>query len=338
MVVVLSFLVAILLLLLVGRNPSGMFQAVLQAASGFDSQRGWNARFIGEWLILAFPLILCALSMGFSVRCGLFNLGAEGQYITGLTAAQFIALTFPHIFVLHLTVVMSGAIVAGALWGSIAGFLKVRFRVSEVLSTVMMNYIALYIHRLVTMKIPGSNIFRTPDFPATVSLSNSMLAAITNNSRLNNGLWFVVLAVIIYWLIMEKTAFDKPLSSGVRVKANITIAMAVSGAFAGLAGAIVCLGMFTHGRVLTGFDGYGFAGIAVALAGNSTVLGIAIVGLIFGILKSAEPLMHFRQIPGEIVSIITGLVVVFVSMRSGIQMFTARIIKLIMRNKEDSNG
>jgi simple sugar transport system permease protein len=224
---------------------------------------------------------------------------------------------------------MLGAIIAGALWGSIAGFLKTRFRVSEVISTIMMNYIALYIHRLVTMRIPGSNIFRTPDFPATVSLSNPLLAAITNNSRLNNGLWFVVLAVIIYWLILEKKAFDKPLQTGNHIKTNTTIVMAFSGAFAGLAGAIVSIGMFAHGRVLTGFDGYGFAGIAVALAGNSTVLGITIVGLIFGILKSSGPLMHFRQIPGEIVSIVIGLAVVFVSMKPGIKMFSDRLRKLI---------
>jgi simple sugar transport system permease protein len=89
-VIFLSFFIAAILLLIFGRNPSGMYQAVFQAASGFDPRRGWNVRFIGEWLVLAIPFILCALSMGFSVRCGLFNLGAEGQYIAGLTAAQLL--------------------------------------------------------------------------------------------------------------------------------------------------------------------------------------------------------------------------------------------------------
>ena len=100
--------------------------------------------------------------------------------------------------------------------------------------------------------------------------------------------------------------------------------MAVSGAFAGLAGAVVLLGMFTHGRVLMTFDGYGFAGIAVALGGGSTALGIASLGMLFGILKSAGPLMHFRQIPQEIVSIIIGFIVVFISMMPGIQMLKSR--------------
>jgi len=318
-IVFFAFFAAALILLLIGRNPLGMFQVILQTASGFDSTRGWNARFIGEWLVLAIPVILCGLSVGFSARCGLFNLGAEGQYIAGLTAAQIIALTFPQIFALHLAVAVLGAIIAGAVWGSIAGLLKARFKVSEVISTIMMSYIALHIHRLVTIRIPGSSIFRTSDFPGTVSLSNSILAAITNNSRLNNGLWFAFLAVIFYWLIMKKNTLGKSLRAGIRVKTNITIAMAISGAFAGLAGAVVTLSMFSYGRVLTTFDGYGFAGIAAALAGNASALGTMIMGLLFGILKSAEPMMPFRQIPGEIIPVITGLIVVFVSMRPGVK-------------------
>jgi len=97
--------------------------------------------------------------------------------------------------------------------------------------------------------------------------------------------------------------------------------LAVSGAFAGLAGAIISLGVFTHGRVLAGFEGYGFDGIAVALAGNCSAIGITIMGLLFGMLKSAQPLMQSRQIPREITSIILGLVVVFISLRPGIKMF-----------------
>ena len=313
--VFLSFLVVTLILHAAGRNPSGMYQAILQAASGFDSRRGtWNVRFIGEWLVLSMPLILCALSMGFSVRFGLFNLGAEGQYIAGLTAAQLIAVSFTRVPAIAAVL---GAMAAGLAWGAVAGFFKARYRVSEVLGTVMMNFIALYIHRLVTLRVPGSSVFRTPDFPASVSLSNPMLASLTNNSRLHNGLWLVVLAVLVYWLIMKKKT-----DTGIHGKTNFTVVMAISGAFAGLAGAVVSLGMFTHGRVLTVFDGYGFEGIAAALAGGCTALGIVIMGLFFGILKSAQPLMHTHQIPGEIVLVIMGLIVVFISLRPGIKIFT----------------
>ena len=332
-VIVLGFLTATLIILVIGRNPSGMYQAILQVVSGFDSRRGtWNARYIGEWLVSSTPLILCALSFAFAARAGLFNIGSEGQYIAGLTAAQVIALFFPPVPVLHWVAAVLGAMAVGAAWGGIVGFFKARFKVSEVVATIMMNYIALYVHRLITMKIPGSNTFKTPDIPVTASLSSSMLSSLTNGSRLNYGLWFTVAAILLYWLIMEKTTLgyslraagfnrDAAFYAGVRVNTSLTLAMAISGAFAGLAGASVSLGIFTHGRVLASFDNYGFDGIAVALGGSCTAVGIALVGLLFGMLKSAQPLMQSRQIPREITSIIMGLVVVFIALRAGIQLF-----------------
>jgi simple sugar transport system permease protein len=96
--------------------------------------------------------------------------------------------------------------------------------------------------------------------------------------------------------------------------------MAISGAFAGLAGAIVSLGSFSYGRVLAVQDGYGFDGIAVALVGNSGAWGIAFAGLLFGMLRSAQPLMQSRQIPKEITVIIMGLIVVFISLRAGVKL------------------
>jgi simple sugar transport system permease protein len=336
-VVFLGFLVATLLLIIIGRDPSAMYQALLQAVSGFDSRRGtWNVRYTGEWLVVAVPLILCGLSFGFSARAGLFNIGAEGQYIAGITAAQFAAVGFTRaqitIPVLPWTIAVLCAITAGAVWGGIAGFLKARFKVSEVVTTIMMNYIALFTHRIITLNIPGSNTFRTTDYHITASLVNPVLSSLTNNSRLNDSLWFTITAVFIYWLIMERSTFgfslraagynkDAALYAGMRVKTNITAAMAISGAFAGLAGAAVSLGVFTHGRVMTAFDGYGFDGIAVALGGNNTAIGIAVMGLLFGMLKAAQPLMQSRQIPREISSIIMGLVVVFIALRPGIRLF-----------------
>jgi simple sugar transport system permease protein len=337
LVVFLGFLVATLLILIIGKSPSVMYQAMLQVVSGFDFRRGaWNIRYVGEWIVISLPLILCGLSMGFSVRVGLFNIGAEGQYIAGLTAAQLIAVGFVRAggerLPVHFSIAVLGAMFFGALWGGIAGFLKARYKVSEVVATIMMNYIAFFIHRFITLNIPGSNTFRTPNFSAIASLSNPFLAGITNRSSLNNGLWFTIVAVVIYWLIMEKSAFgfslratgfnrDAALYAGMRVKTNITTAMAISGAFAGLAGAVVSLGLFSYGRILTSFDNYGFDGIAVALAGNCSALGISIMGLLFGMLKSAQPLMQLRQIPREITSIIMGLVVVFIALRPGVKMF-----------------
>jgi simple sugar transport system permease protein len=276
------------------------------------------------------PLILCGFSMGFAGRTGLFNIGAEGQYIAGLSAAQFVAVFGPQVPYLHWMLAVLAAVAVGAVWGGLVGFFKARFNMSEVVATIMMNYIALYASRIFIMRIPGSNTYRTPNFPETAKLGSPFLESITNGSRLNYGLYLTIIAIIFYWLVMGKTrlgyslratGFNKDAAryGGINVNRSITAAMAISGAFAGLAGAIVSTGSFNYGRVLAAQDGYGFDGIAVALVGNSTALGTTLSGLLFGMLKSAQPLMQSRKIPKEITSIILGLVVVFISLRAGVK-------------------
>jgi simple sugar transport system permease protein len=330
-VVALGFLAGTILVLAVGRNPGNMYSALVQVVTGIDLRRlTWNIRYIGEWVVSSMPLILCGFSMAFAARTGLFNIGAEGQYIVGLTAAQLVAIFFPPVPVLHWLVAVLAALAAGALWGGVVGWFKARFSVSEVVATIMMNYIALYMSRLITLPIPGTNTFRTPEFSKTALLSSPLLSSLTNGSRLGYGLWFTLAATVFFWLVMGKTRLGYSLRAtglnkeaarygGISVNASITTSMAITGAFAGLAGAIVALGSFTFGRVLAGQDGYGFDGIAVALVGNSTAWGTFIGGLLFGMLRSAQPLMQSRQIPKEIVSIIMGLVVVFISLRAGVR-------------------
>jgi len=329
LVVILGFLIGTVLVAAVGRDPANMYRAIVQVVSGFDLTRGtWNARYIGEWLVASVPLILCGLSMAFAARAGLFNIGAEGQYIVGLTVAQFVAFYGPQVPGLHWILAVVLSMVAAAAWGGIVGFLKAKYSVSEVVATIMMNYIALYGSRYLTMLIPGTNTYKTPNFPATVRLSNAWLEAITNRSRLNTGLYMAIAAVVFFWFIMEKTrtgfalratGFNKDAArcSGINVIRSTILSMAISGAFAGLAGCIVSLGSFSYGRVLAGLDNYGFNGIAVALVGNNTAPGTFLAGLLFGMLQSSQPLMQSRQIPKEVTYIISGLVVVFISLRAG---------------------
>lgn len=331
-VVLLGFLVGTILVLLVGRNPSGMYSAITQVLTGWDLRRGtWNARYIGEWLVMSLPLILCGLSVAFAGRTGLFNIGAEGQYVAGLTAAQFVAIFGPRIPYVHWILAILAALAVGALWGGIVGILKAKYSVSEVVATIMLNYVAYFTSRVLTMMIPGANTYRTPTYPDTARLTSPFLEQLTNGSRLNYGLYLALISVIFFWIVIGKTRLGFSLRAtglnkeaaryaGINVNASITTAMAISGAFAGLAGAVVSLGSFSYGRVLGGLDGYGFDGIAVALVGNSTAWGTALSGLLFGMLKSAQPLMQSRQIPKEITAIIMGLVVVFISLRAGVRM------------------
>ncbi|MEI8094618.1 MAG: ABC transporter permease [Spirochaetales bacterium] len=333
LVIALGFVFGSLFIVLVGRNPLNMFSALLQVVTGWDSSRGvWNARYIGEWFVASMPLVLCGLSMAFASRTGLFNIGAEGQYIAGLTAAQFVALMFPPIPGLHWLLCVAAGTAAGALWGGIAGWLKAKYTVSEVVTTIMLNYIALYLSQWVTQAFaPGANTYRTKAFPETALLQNDWISVLTNGSRLSNGLWFMLLSVLFFWFVIDKTRLGFSLratglnkeaarASGIKVQSAITTSMLIAGAFAGLAGVIVALGSFSYGRVLPGMENYGFNGIAVALVGNVSAIGSLLAGLLFGMLNSAQPLMQSRDIPKEITWIIFGLVVVFISFRNGFKL------------------
>ncbi len=333
LVVALGFLCGTILVALAGRNPLSMYKAILQSLTGYNIDRGvWNIRYVGEWLNLSVPYIFCGLAMAFAARTGLFNIGGEGQYIMGLTMAQVVALLGPQVPVLHWVLAMAAALLMGAIWGGIVGFLKARYEVSEVVATIMLNYVALYLSRIITMAIPGTNTYKTVNFPDTASLRAEFLSTLTNGSTLNLGIFLVASAVVLYWFLMERTSlgfglratgFNKEAAryGGIPVVTSVVVSMAVAGAFAGLGGGVVALGSFRHGRVLSGMDGYGFTGIAVALVGNSTAAGTLLAGLLFGLLAAAQPLMQSKQIPKEITFIIQGLIVVFIAVRSGIRLF-----------------
>jgi simple sugar transport system permease protein len=335
-VVLLGFLAGTLLVLAVGRNPVNMYKSILQVVTGFyQNRRGewlWEARYIGDWLSFSVPFILCGLAMGFAARSGLFNIGGEGQYIVGLTVAEVIAMMGPQVPGLHWVLAILGAIVAGALWGGIVGYLKAKFEVSEVVATIMLNYVALYLSRIIVMRVPGSNTYRTPDYPPTATIRTGWLEHLTNGSTLNLGLFLAIVAVVIYWFVIEKTSlgfglratgFNKEAAraSGIPVVTTTLAAMAFAGAFAGLGGGCVALGSFRYGRILTGMDNYGFTGIAVALVGNNKALGTALSGLLFGMLASSQTIMQANNIPKEIVYIIQGLIVVFIAIREGLRIF-----------------
>ena len=342
-VVILGFLVGTLLVILVGRNPANMFTAIKQSFIGKASRTGWNFRNVGETLAFSIPYVLCGLSMGFANRVGLFNIGAEGQYIVGMIAAQAIAVCIPS-FPGQWLVCLLVAILAGAFWGGIVGILKARFNVSEVVATIMLNYIAQYGARLIAFQMPEGLTNKT--YQTAPLAENSLLAKfLIPSSNLNIGFFFMILACVIYWFIMEKTklgfgfratGFNKEAArcSGINSNRAISLSMAIAGAFAGLAGACVLLGgSYTTGRIIQGQDNYGFMGIAVALVGNSRAIGIFLAGILFGALKQAQSIMQGMNIPKEITFIIQGLIVIFIALRSGLDLIKAYRAKQLVRKE-----
>ncbi len=339
--VALGFALGSIVVLITGKNPLMMFNAIIQGSTGINLARGgFNPRHIGELVIQSMPILLTGLSVGFAFRTGLFNIGAEGQLMAGSLAATAIALTVKAPVFIHVPMVLLAGMAAGAAWGAIPGFLKAKFNVHEVVVTIMLNYIALHFNNWSILKVFGSvDRVKTAEFPVTALLKDPWLAAITNGSRLNWGFLPVILAILAYWFILEKTTFgfglravgfnkDAAKYAGMKVERNMVLSMVIAGAFAGLAGAIITTGTFSFGRALTAAEGYGFDGIAVALVGMNKAPGILLAGLLFGMLKSAGPLMQSAGIPREIGGIIQASIVMLVAMKLGLE----RILLLLRGN------
>lgn len=332
--VLLGFILGSLIVIFTGRSPLAMYAAIIKGFSGIDILNGGplNPRYIGEFIIQAMPITLTGLSFAFAARTGLFSIGAEGQLMIGSICSTAVALLVQAPRAIHLPLVILAGLLGGALWGAIPGFLKARWNVHEVVVTIMMNYIALHLNNFVILHIFGSaDKVKTAPFPQTALLKSHFLESITRYSRLNWGFIPVILAIIAFSFIINKTTFgyslravgynkDAARYAGMRVERNIVASMAIAGAFAGLAGAVITVGTFNFGRIITAAEGYGFDGIAVALVGGNEGFGIFLAGLLFGDLKAAQPLMQSQGIPREIAGIIQASIVLFVAMKYGIKM------------------
>ncbi|HNX73427.1 MAG TPA: ABC transporter permease [Spirochaetales bacterium] len=339
--IVLGFLVGTVIIVATGRSVSGMFTALFKSFTGIDLSGGqaFNPRYIGEFVVQTMPIILTGLSFAFAARTGLFCIGAEGQLMVGSAAATAAALYISAPAYIHVPLVLLSAMLAGALWGAIPGFLKAYFNVPEVTVSIMLNYVGLYLNNFLVLNVFGSaDRIKTAFFPQSALLESPFLESITRNSRLNWGFIPVILMLFLFSFIINKTTFGYSLRAvgynkeaaryaGMKVRRNIVVSLMIAGAFSGLAGAVITTGTFNFGRVIAASEGYGFDGIAVALVGSNEAIGILLAGMLFGMLKAAQPLMQVQGIPREIAGIIQAAIVLFVAMQQGIKMIIEKLEK-----------
>lgn len=307
--------------------------AIVMVVTGYDPIKGytalWNGIFgdiytIGETIRQITPYILAGLAVAFAFRTGLFNIGVEGQLIMGWAAATYVGFAIEGLpKLIHLPLALIAAAAAGAFWAFIAGYLKARFSIHEVIVTIMLNYTALHIANALIKSWSGRE--RTDNIAQSASLSSPWLEELTQYSRLHWGIVIAIVMVFIMWFILERTTLGFELKSvgfnknaaeyaGMSVKKNIILAMTISGVFAGLAGAMEALGTFGYMAIRSGFTGIGFDGIAVALLGANTPLGVVFGATLFGALKfGATNMPNAANIPLEIVSIIIALIIFFVA-------------------------
>ncbi|MGD6942263.1 ABC transporter permease [Cytobacillus gottheilii] len=330
--VLLGMLVGTIIMLITGYDPVAAFGALWNGAFG-------DSYFTGETIRQITPYILAGLAVAFAFRTGLFNIGVEGQLIVGWLAAVWVGVAFELPKIIHLPLAVLAGAVAGALWAFIPGLLKARFRVHEVIVTIMMNYIALHVTNYIIRSVLAESSDRTELVHQSASLRSPFFESLTDYSRLHWGIFIALICVFIMWFILEKTSrgyelkavgFNQHASeyAGMNVKSNIIMSMVISGAFAGLAGAMEGLGTFGYAATKGGFTGVGFDGIAVALLGANGPIGIILAAILFGSLKVGALNMPLEAgVPNELVDIIIALIVFFVAASYMIRMFIDRISK-----------
>lgn len=311
------------------------FNAIAAYAALFSGTLG-ELYYVGETIRTITPLILAGLSVAFAFRTGLFNIGVEGQLIVGWLAAIFVGVSFELPAIIHIPLAILAAGVAGALWGFLPGLLKARLYVNEVITTIMMNYVALYLSNYIIRNFLKSSSERTERINETASLKVGWLTDFFDMSRIHLGIFIALIAAFVMWYILAKTTLGYELRAvgfnqsaseyaGMNVKRKILSSMMISGAFAGIAGAVEGLGTYQYMSIMPGFTGLGFEGIAVALLGASTAVGTILSAVLFGILQfGALNMQSVSGVPVEIVSVVIALIIFFVASQYFITWLLAR--------------
>jgi general nucleoside transport system permease protein len=320
-------------------SPREMVEAIRSYSTTGDTKLMLKAFYpITESLATSTPYIFAGLAVAIGFRCGLFNIGAEGQFGMGALGAAFVGYSLKGLpWFIHLPLAILGGALGGAAWGAIPGYLKAKFGAHEVVNTIMMNYISFRLSDWLLngpMKATGYR----PITP-TIEASAELPRLFPDPLRLNWGFFLaLVMAYLVYWLLF-KTTFGFEIRAvgtnpsaakyaGMNIVRNFVLVMILSGALAGMAGASQVLGI-DH-WVGQGFSaGYGFDSIALALLGKSHPLGVVLAALLFGTLRSgATRMQSLAGIPIDIISIIQGLVIIFIAAPAIIRwLYRIRVIR-----------
>jgi ABC-type uncharacterized transport system permease subunit len=348
--IALGFGVGAIVLLFAGFNPVEAYRAILL---GIFSR----PKYMAYVIIYSTPLIMTGLSVAFALRTGLFNIGAEGQFIVGAMVAAAAGYFFHLPTVVHVPVCLLLAMLAAALWGGLAGYIKARFGVHEVISTIMLNWIAFYLSNWsLTLKSfgkEGTGKSYTIQETARIDLygqwkvseagidfirSHEFLGDVLK-SPVNMGILVALLLAFLVWYILNRTTLGYELRAvgfnphaaeygGINVKRSIITSMSIAGSLAGAAGALQVLGVGHKIARLAIMEGYGFDGIAVSLIGNNSGPGSVLAGFLFGALKyGGSKIQDAVGAPTEVINIVVGTIVLFTAM--------PMLIKLVLKSKPD---
>ncbi|WP_315068245.1 ABC transporter permease [uncultured Clostridium sp.] len=345
-----------------------LVSAIVLSAAGYNSMDAFSAlfngifsrpKYISNTVIKATPIILTGLSVAFAFKTGLFNIGAEGQYIIGTIAATIVGIKLNLPAVLEVPVVILSGVIAGAIFGGIVGVLKAKFGIHEVITSIMLNWIALYLCNFVV----ASDAFHQPDSTSTFMINESGFTSILSNWKtsdagikaLSNTPWLsevliktdvnigiiiaIIMAIVISILLYKSTKGyelravglnkDAAEFAGINVNRNIIQSMVIAGALSGLAGALIITGTAPHKlSTLAAFENYGFNGLSVALIAGSSPIGCIFGGLLYGgLLYGGQSVQSAIGAPSEIINIMIGTIVFFVALTRIVPVLADRLVK-----------
>ncbi|MCI9477732.1 MAG: ABC transporter permease [Lachnospiraceae bacterium] len=330
-----GFVIGAIFLLIAGISPAVAYGKLFNSIFGKPKYLFWT-------LIYASPLIFTGLSVAFSFRTGVFNIGAEGQFVVGALTACSLGILVDLPAVIHVPLCIIAAAAAGMIWSLIVGILKVKRGIHEVLSFIMFNWIAFYLSNYVVNlsvihKEGGGEASKDVLDSARILFPEGLRKAF-DCSAANWGIVMAILAAVIIWVIIEKTTLGYKLKAvgfnsngalyaGINADRSVLTALGISGALAGLGGAVQILGMSGRLSQFAGQEGFGFEGITVALIGSSSPIGCIFSGLFYGAMKYGGSKLSIVKAPSEVVDIIMGCVILFIAISQIFRVLFARFGK-----------
>jgi general nucleoside transport system permease protein len=325
--VIAAFIVGGILILLIGDNPFVAYRLLLGSALSWPDG-------IGYTLFHATPLIFTGLAVLVGFRCGLFNIGAEGQLYIAAFATAWVGITLANWSAWVLVpLCFAAAILSGALWAAIPGVLKARFGSHEVINTIMLNFIAVSLVSYFTQyhyRIPGDPILQTAPigWGAHIARLGKFVPTFPERIPLNLAFLLALLCCLLVYLFLWRTKWGYEIRAtgsnpsaaeygGISIRKQIVLAMAVSGALAGMVGINEVMGY--RYRYYDGFsDNYGFTGIAVALLGRNHPVGVILAALLFAVLQHGGIYVDgfSEHVTKDIVQVLQGIIILFVAAES----------------------
>lgn len=339
-------------IILLVSNPSQAVDGLIIIFKGGFSTGGKG---MGQVLYFATPLILTGLSVGFAFKTGLFNIGASGQFIMGAFAAIYIGVKWTFLPApIHWIIALLAAAIVGGLWALIPGLMKAYLNVHEVISTIMMNYIGMYMANFLvkttvydSMKAQSLNVSSTCVLPK-MGLDNifyNSLGGGKDLSTINGGIYIAIIVAIIMYVLLNKTTFGYELKAcgynsdackyaGINEKRNIVLSMVIAGALAGLGGGLLYLSGASgrHIEVVDILASEGFNGIPVALLGLSNPIGIIFSAIFISYITQGGNYLQRLDYAPEIIEIIIACIIYF----SAFSLILRKIIPSLIKHKTEN--